>query len=276
MIIDSHAHLNHPLFDKDRDNIIKRCLTNDVWVINIGTNIETSKEVVAIAEENRNIFAAVGLHPMNLKTGVLRKKYEEENEDKMEDGFDYDSYKKIANSDKVVAIGEIGLDYYWKPKTTERKRIFKEKQKNLLLKQLKLAKELDLAVVFHCRMANGDLIELFKDSDLKPKRAVIHSFVGTSSDLKEYLKLGFYIGFNGIIFKTLEGINFNKIIQETPLDRILIETDSPYLTPPGLGISRNEPVFVKSVLKKISEIKNIDLHELSQITSKNTKKLFKI
>lgn len=276
MIIDSHAHLNHPLFDKDRENVIKRCLTNDVWVVNIGTNIETSKEVVVLAEENRNIFAVVGLHPMNLKTGVLRKKYEEANEDKMEDGFDYDSYKKIANSDKVIAIGEIGLDYYWKPKTAERKRIFKEKQKNLLLEQLKLAKELDLAVVFHCRMANADLIELLKDNQLKPERAVIHSFVGTLSDLKEYLKLGFHIGFNGIIFKTIEGINFDKIIQETPLDRILIETDSPYLSPPETGIERNEPIFVKQILKKIAETRKADISELSKIITENTRKFFKI
>ena len=277
MIIDTHAHLNHPLFDEDRESVIKRSLINDVWVINIGTNIKTSKKVVSLAEENRNLFAVVGLHPMNLETGVLREKYKKSNEDEMEDMFDYEEYKKIASSEKVVAIGEIGLDYYWKPKTTERKKIFKEKQKELLLQQLKLAKELDLPVVFHCRMANEDLIELLKSNPLlKPNNAVMHSFVGNLKELKQYLDFGFYIGFNGIIFKKLEGINFNEIVENTPLDRILLETDCPYLSPPESGIGRNEPIFVKHILKKIVDIKKSNIAELSKITTENAKKLFKI
>ena len=277
MIIDTHAHLNHPLFNKDRENVIKRCLINDVWVINVGTNIKTSKEVIVLAEENRNFFAVVGLHPMNLETGVLREKYKETNKEKMESVFNYEEYKKIASSEEVVAIGEIGLDYYWKPKTTKRKQVFKEKQKELLLQQLKLAKELSLPVVFHCRMASHDLIELLKNnSSLRPKNAVMHSFVGGLKELKQYLDFGFHIGFNGIIFKRLEGINFDEIIKNTPLDRILLETDCPYLVPPESGMKRNEPILVKHVLKKVSEIKKIDMHELSQIIAENSKKLFKI
>jgi len=277
MIIDTHAHLNHPLFNEDREGVIKRCSINDVWVVNVGTNIKTSKEVVALAEENRNFFAVVGLHPMNFETGVLREKYKEANEEKIEKFFDYEEYKKIAVSEKVVAIGEIGLDYYWKPKTTQRKQIFKEKQKELLLEQLKLAKELSLPVVFHCRMANHDLIELLKNNSLlRPKNAVIHSFIGSLEELKQYLDFGFHIGFNGIIFKSLEGIDFNEIIKNTPLNRILLETDCPYLSPPESGMKRNEPIFIKHVLNKISEIKEIGMHELSQDMVENTKKLFKI
>ena len=277
MIIDTHAHLNHPVFDKDRENVIKRCLTNDVWVINVGTNIKTSEEVVILAEENRNIFAVIGLHPINLETGVLREKYKELNEEKTESIFNYEGYKKIAGSEKVVAIGEIGLDYYWKPKTIKRKQVFKEKQKELLLQQLKLAKELELPVVFHCRMASHDLIELLKNnSSLRPKNAVMHSFVGNLEELKQYLDFGFHIGFNGIIFKSLEGINFNEIIKNIPLDKILLETDCPYLSPPESGMKRNEPIFVKHTLKKIAKVKKIDVHKLSKIIVENTKKLFKI
>ena len=277
MIIDTHAHLNHPLFDKDRENVIKRCSTNDVWTINVGTNLKSSREVVSLAEENRNLFAVIGLHPMNLETGVLSKKYKEANEEKMESVFNYDKYKKIARSKSVVAIGEIGLDYYWKPKTTKRKQIFKDKQKELLLQQLRLAKELKLPVVFHCRMANGDLIELLKNNPLlSPKNAVMHSFVGSLEDLNNFLSFGFHIGFNGIIFKNLEGVNFNEIIKNTPLDRILLETDCPYLTPPETGMKRNEPVFIKHVLKKIAEVKEVDIHELSKLITKNAKQLFKI
>ena len=277
MIIDTHAHLNHSLFNKDRKNVIERCLINDVWVINVGTNIKTSKEAVFLAEENKNFFATIGLHPMNLEIEVLREKYKELNEEEMENTFDYEEYKKIASSEKVVAIGEIGLDYYWKPKTTKRKQIFKEKQKELLLQQLKLAKELGLPVVFHCRMANDDLIELLKsNSSLIPKNAVMHSFVGSLKELKQYLDFGFYIGFNGIIFKSLEGINFNEIIKNTPLDRILLETDCPYLSPPESGMKRNEPIFVKQILKKVAETRKMDAHELSKIIIENAKKLFKI
>ena len=277
MIIDTHAHINHPLFDSDRENVIKRCATNDVWIINVGTNLKTSKEVVSLAEENRNLFAVIGLHPMNLETGVLSKKYKESNEEKMESVFSYKKYKALARSKKVVAIGEIGLDYYWKPKTTKRKQIFKEKQKKLLLQQLKLAKELKLPVVFHCRMANKDLIELLKENPLlSPKNAVMHSFVGSLEDLKQFLSFGFHIGFSGIIFKNLEGINFNEIITNTPLDKILLETDCPYLCPPETGMKRNEPVFVKHVLKKIAEVKKVDIHELSKLITNNVKQLFKI
>ena len=275
MIIDTHAHLNHLLFNDDRESVIKRCLMNNISVINVGTNFQTSKEVISLAQENRDLYATIGLHPMNLKMDILSKKYIDSNEDKMED-FDYEAYKEIANAKEVVAIGEIGLDYYWKPKTTYKKQIFKEKQKELLLKQLKLAQELDLPVIFHCRMANQDLIQILKNSQFTPKKAVIHSFVGTLDELKEYLNLGFYIGFNAIIFKELEGINFNQIIRNTSLNRILVETDSPYLSPPDTGIKRNEPIFIKHTLKKITEIKNLDLHELSEQTTQNAKQLFNI
>ncbi len=277
MIIDTHAHLNHPLFNKDRQNVIKRCSTNDVWVINVGTNIKTSKEVVILAEENRNLFAVIGLHPINLETGVLKEKYKKLNEEKIESIFNYEEYKKIADSEKVIAIGEIGLDYYWKPKTTKRKQVFKEKQKELLLQQLKLAKELKLPVVFHCRMASHDLIELLKNnSSLRPENAVMHSFVGNLEELKQYLDFGFHIGFNGIIFKSLEGINFNEIIKNTPLDKILLETDCPYLSPPESGMKRNEPILVKHILREIAKIKKIETHKLSKIIVENSKKLFKI
>jgi TatD DNase family protein len=276
MKIDTHAHLNHPLFSGDRKKIIQKCLDENFYVINIGTNLQSSKEVVELTS-NKNFFATVGLHPQNLKTGVLRKKIEEKNSEKIENEFGYEEYKKLAKNKKVVAIGEIGLDYYWKPKTTKRKKVFKKKQKDLLLKQLKLAKELDLSVVFHCRMANQDLIKLLKNNlELKPSKAVMHCFVGTEEELMSFLKLGFYIGFNGIIFKKLNNINFKKIVQKTPLQRILVETDCPFLTPPQEGEKRNEPFFVKYVLEKIAEIKNIESKKILKTTFENAQKMFKI
>lgn len=276
MIIDTHAHLNHPLFKKDRKKVIERCLDNDLRVINVGTNLESSQEVINLSKKE-GLFAAVGLHPMNLKTGVLRKKYLERNKEKMEEDFNYNKYKKLAKYEGVVAIGEIGLDYYWKPKTTRKKKIYKDGQKELLLKQLKLAKKLDLPVIFHCRMANNDLIKLLKENpDLRPDKAVMHCFVGNLEELKEYLNFGFHIGFNGIIFKTLEGIDFKEIIKNTPLSRMLIETDCPFLSPPESEEKRNEPIFVKYVLKELSKVKEVDLDKLTTQTTQNAKKLFNI
>ena len=245
MLVDTHSHLNFPAFDKDRNEIIKKCLESEIWVINVGTNFETSKKAVEITTKyEKGVYASIGLHPIDLDTGLIKIKTDEKEGSHFEKKFDYEKYKNLAKSEKVVAIGEIGLDYYWKPKTKRKLELFKEKQKDLLLKELELAKELNLPphqkfgsgglpVIFHCRMAHQDLIEIlnfqFSISNFQI-RGVMHGFVGTIDQLKEYLKMGFYIGFNGIIFKKIEGINFEENIKNTPLDRILIETDCPYLT----------------------------------------------
>ena len=149
-------------------------------------------------------------------------------------------------------------------------------RKEALSQQLKLAKELDLAVILHCRMGHKDLIDFLKENlEIKPERAVAHAFVGSLEELQGYLDFGFSIGFNGIIFKTIEGINFEESIRETPLDRILVETDCPYLTPPPIE-GRNEPLYIKHVVGKIAQIKNISYEEVAKITTENAKKLFKI
>jgi len=276
MLIDTHAHLNFLAFDKDREKIIKKCLENDIWMINIGTNYETSKKAVKIAENYpQGVFASVGLHPINLDTGLVKVKFDEREGSYLEKEFDFKKYKKLAKSKKVVAIGEIGLDYYWKPKTTKKKELFKEKQKDLLLKQLKLAQELKLPVIFHCRMAHQDLIEFLSENpETRPKRAVAHGFVGNLQELQKYLDFRFYIGFNGIIFKKIEGIDFEENIKITPLERILIETDCPYLAPPDFPEERNTPLGIKFVAEKIAQIKNVNFDKIAKTTTQNAKTLF--
>ncbi len=278
MLIDTHAHLNFKAFEKDRKKVIKRCLKNDVWVINVGTNFETSKKAVEIAKSSeKGIFAAIGLHPINLDTGLVKRKIDKLEGESFEKEFDYESYKRLAGFEKVIAIGEVGLDYYWKPKTTRKKELFKQKQKELLLKELSLAKELNLPVIFHCRMAHQDLIEfLLENPMVRPKKAVAHSFVGGLNELENFLNFGFYIGFTGIIFKQIEGINFKELIKKTPLDKLLIETDCPYLVPTGLKAERNEPIFVKYIAKAIADIKKVSLDRLAEITTENARKLFNI
>jgi len=278
MLIDSHAHLNFNAFNKDRASVIEKCLKNDVWMINIGTNFVSSQKAVEIAKDYpEGIFATVGLHPINLDTGLVKIKIDTLEPKSFEKEFDYKKYRKLAKSEKVVAIGEIGLDYYWKPKTTKKKELFKQKQKELLVEELKLAKELTLPVIFHCRMAHQDLVEFLKDNPtMKPERAVAHGFVGNTDELQGYLDFGFYIGFNGIIFKQIEGIDFEANIKKTPLDRMLVETDCPYLTPPQKENQRNIPLFVKYVVERIAKIKETSVDEVERVTTDNAKKLFKL
>jgi len=278
MLIDTHAHLNFNAYKGDAEEVIRRSLDADVWMINIGTKYDTSKKAVEIAQRySEGVYAAVGLHPLHLNAGLVKIKQDKEEIafNSREESFDTEIYKDLAKSEKVVAIGEIGLDYYWKPKTKRKLELFKEKQKEELLKQLRLAKELNLPVILHCRMAHQDLIEFLSNNpEIKPEKAVAHGFVGTSEELQKYLDLGFYIGYNGIIFKNIEGINFEESIKKTPLDRILIETDCPYLTPLPIE-GRNEPLYVKYVAEQIAKIKNIGYGKISKITTENAKKLFK-
>jgi len=287
MLIDTHAHLNFSAFKDDVDEVIKRALDNNVWMINVSSKYETSKKAVEIAERYREgVYATIGLHPIYLETGLVKIKNDKEEIEvkRKEEGFDYEKYKSLAKSPKVVAIGEIGLDYYYKPKTKRKLELFKEKQRTVFCQQLNLAKELDLPVIFHCRMAHQDLIEILTHLQNSNKftmvnslpSGVIHCFTGTWEQAKKYLKMGLYLSFNGLIFKNIEGISvFDEIIKKTPLEKILIETDCPYLTPPPME-DRNEPIYLKYIAQKIAEIKNIDYEKIAQITSQNAKNLFKI
>jgi TatD DNase family protein len=242
MIIDSHAHLNFKLFQEDQKEVIERCLANQVWMINVGSQLETSQEAVKIAQEyNQGVYASVGLHPIHA-----------------DQEFDY---KKTASQDKVVAIGETGLDYYYQS-------VAKEKQKKVFLEQLEVSLELNKPVVLHCRKAHRELLDIIKSFDL---RGVIHCFTGSWSEAQKYLDLGLKIGFTGIIFK----LNLKEVIEKVPLDGILVETDCPYLSPPGRP-ERNEPLFVEDIIKEIARIKKISYQEVKEKTVFNTRELFKI
>lgn len=245
MLIDTHAHLNFRDFKDDAADVARRSLAGGVWMINVGSQYSTSKRAVEMAEKYpEGVYAAIGLHPIHVQ-----------------DGFEYEKYKKLAESKKVVAIGEIGLDY------KSEYLPFKEKQKEVFLNQFNLAKELNLPVILHCRMAHDDLL-----ASLEKWRGMVHCFTGTLEQAEKYLEMGLYLGFNGIIFK----LNLDEIIKKTPLDRILLETDCPYLTPPQEKNHRNEPIFAKYVAEKIAEIKNLSYNKIVEMTTKNARDLFKI
>lgn len=263
LIIDSHAHLNFEVFNNDFKQVIEKSLKNNVWIINIGSQYETSKKAVNIScSYNQGVFACVGLHPIHTINNFNK------NKENKQEFFNYQDYKQLALSKKVVAIGETGLDYYYKPKNRNKKEVFKQQQKEVFKQHLKLAKELKLPVILHCRMAHQDLIDILKKEKIK---GVMHCFTGNWQEAEQYLKMGLYIGFTGIIFK----IDLSDVISKTPLNRILIETDCPYLSPYNKD-ERNEPLNVKQVALEIARIKKIDYEQVRQNSVDNTKKLFNI
>jgi len=261
MLIDTHSHLSFKAYDNDRDEVLKRCQQEGLVCIDVGTSYETSVNVVALAEKNENVYSAIGLHPIHVG----------------DEKFDTEKYKKLAKSKKIVAIGEIGLDNKY-PNSN---------QKEIFIKQLDLAIELDLPVIIHCRMAFADLYEILTlrhGSGQGKNRGVIHCFTGTLEEAEKFMALGFYLGINGIIFK----FNIDEVIKKAFLDKLLLETDCPYLTPKNVeverpafapvsyGVARNEPIFVKHVAQKIADLKGISFDEVASATTQNAKKLFKI
>lgn len=283
-IIDSHAHLNFKAFEDDLEEVIERTLEGGVWVVNVGSQYETSKKAVEIAQKyEEGMYASIGMHPLHASKGLMKSRDDEESTENKEEDFDYNKYRELIvcpNTKNqvrknIVAIGETGLDYYYKPKTKSRLSEFKEKQKQVFISNLKLAKEFNLPVILHCRMAHGDLIEtlksFYKGQELISPRGVIHCFTGNWEEAQEYLKLGFFIGFTGIIFK----MDLREVIKNVPMDKILAETDCPYLLPPKRE-GRNEPLFVKDVIEEIARIKECSVELLSKVTAENARRLFRI
>ena len=274
MIIDTHSHLQFHAFKEDRDEVIRKTLAQDIWMINVGTKFQTSREAVLLAQKcDTGVYAAMGLHPMYAGVEFIKLKHDASEEEQLvlETDFDKEKYRELAKSKKVVAIGEIGLDYYYKPKTAAKLAEFKEKQKQVFLQQLDLAQELKLPVILHCRMAHDDVIAILESR--KPgKGGVIHCFTGTLEQAQKYIALGFCIGINGIIFK----FDIDNVIKTISLENILVETDCPYLTPPMAESKRNEPVFMKYTIEKIADLKGVNFQEVCEKTTQNAQKFFNI
>ncbi|KPU27497.1 hydrolase TatD [Caloranaerobacter sp. TR13] len=254
MLIDSHAHLDDKRFDKDRDKIIKSLKNNDIWVvINPGADLASSIKAVALAQQYENIYAAVGIHPHDAKT--------------MDDDT-IEVLKSLLKKDKVIAVGEIGLDYHYdfSPRDIQRKW-FRE--------QIKLAKEFNLPIIVHDREAHKDVYDILKEEQDGTLTGVLHCFSGSVEMAKEYIKMGFYISFAGpVTFKNAK--TAKEVVKAIDINRILIETDSPYLTPHPHRGKRNEPLYVRYVAAMIAELKDITVEEVARITTENTKRLFNI
>lgn len=261
-MIDSHAHLNFNAFKDDWRAVLQRCFDNGITeMINIGSNYKTSERAIRIAKEYLNCFAAIGLHPIHVQ----------------DEKFEIEKYKKLIEENKgfVKAIGETGLDYFHQPAD-------KELEKKVFFEHLLLAKEFNLPVILHCRGEVNNPLQAYQDllsvigSLTFVLSGTIHCFSANWQIAQKFLDLGFYIGLTGIVTYKNCGQDLLEVVEKTPLEKILIETDSPYLTPEPHRGERCEPWYVKFTAQKIAEIKKISLEEVIGQTTQNAKKLFRI
>lgn len=297
MLIDTHAHVNFKAFENDAKEVLQRALDAGVWVVNVGTQLDTSKQCVELANQfTEGVYAVVGLHPVHTYSQHLDE--EETHFLTREEKFHSPDYRTICQNSKVVGIGECGLDYFRLPLDElgtsadglSLHQQIKEKQKAAFRAQIQLAKELNKALVIHSRPAKDneelfdDLIKILDEEGVSGSnvngqksnvRFEVHSFTGSPAALQKFLDRGAYVSFNGIITFDKTG-NMASLVKLAPLDRIILETDCPYLTPvPNRG-KRNEPSFVKFVAEKVALIKNLSVDEIAEATTKNAKNLFKL
>ena len=255
-LFDSHSHYNDEKFDNDRDNIIEETLASGVFnFIVAGYNIEGSIKALEISKKYKEVYATAGISPNDVED--IKYKVDES----------ILKIEEIAKNKKVVAIGEIGLDYYWNKEN-------KDLQKEVFIKQIELANKLDLPIVIHTRDAFVDTIEILKQNNVN-RKGIFHCCPLNQELVKEAVKLGYYISLSGVItFKNAK--NVKDILELIPDDKLLIETDSPYLSPEPLRGTRNNSMNVKYVAGKIAEIKNKELEEIADLTNKNAKRIFNI
>jgi len=269
--IDCHCHLNFAAYDEDRGDVIARARENEIGIINVGTQVDTSRSALKLAQNNEEMFAIVGLHPIHTnKSHHDEDEFGQENKEFTSHGevFDYDVYRTFARDEKVVGIGECGLDYFRLEEDT------KQKQIEAFEKQIELANEVQKPLMLHIRPGKGG--EAYKDAleILKVKTKVrgnSHFFAGTIEEVRAFLDLGFTMSFTGVITFTHD---YDELVKYVPLDMMLSETDSPYVTPASHRGKRNEPLFVTEVVKRIAEIKRKPLEEVRKQLLKNTRGLF--
>ena len=261
-LFDSHCHLDDERFEEDREEIIEKIKESGVTkLVSAGYSIEGSRKGVELSKKYEFIYTTCGLSPNDIP----------QTEEEL--WKDIDKIKKLVKENleykKIVAIGEIGLDYYWE-KDNERREL----QKKAFVKQIELANDFDLPIVIHTRDAVMDTIEILKKNKVN-KKGVFHCCPLNRELVKEALKLDFYISFAGpVTFKNSK--NANEIIKMVPNDKILIETDSPYLSPEPLRGKRNDPRNVKYIAQKIAEVKELSINEVAEFTNQNAKRVFLI
>jgi TatD DNase family protein len=270
MLIDSHTHLNFQAYDDDLAEVIDRCQQAEMALINVGAALDSSKKAVILANDHKNFYASIGLHPIHV----------------FDEDFQEEDYQKLIddNGDKIVAMGESGLDYFHFDQVESKYGVdfaaMQKKQKNIFERHIALAKKNNLALIVHGRNDKENKLSVYQDihdilQEQKVERAVVHCFGGSLEESKLIVDLGLYLGFTGIVTFDKTGV-LEEIVNMMPLDKILIETDAPYLTPVPFRGKRNEPIHVQHVAEKIAEIRKMSVEEVIKITGENAKKLFNL
>lgn len=280
MMIDTHCHVQFKAFNDDRDAVIARCKEKGMILNVVGTQKRTSELAVRLAEAHEDMYASIGLHPIQeYKTKVI-----EEDTEFLSRGEDFDAafYDQLAASSKVIAIGETGLDRFHVPKNEKTEDVM-ETQKRIFLEHYALAQKHDLPLVIHVREAHEDMISLlkFKTQNTTSKiQGVIHCYTGNWEYAQEYLDFGLYLGFTGVVTfppkKTdpKPQLELLEVLEKMPIERMVVETDSPYLAPQAYRGKRSEPWMVEETIKKIAEIRGMKESDLAERIAENTKQLF--
>ena len=248
-LIDSHAHLDDRAYKQDRAAVIAHAFAEGIGVITIGADLRSSREAVGLAERHRRIWATVGVHPHGAKHV---------------DASTLEELERLAKRDVVVAIGEIGLDYY-------RDLSPRDVQGRIFRQQLDLARRIGLPVCLHNRESTDDLLAILRDTGAE-HRGVVHSFLGNAELAREFLDLGLHLGIGGPVTFP-KNAALREAVNAVPLDRILLETDCPYLTPVPYRGRRNEPSYVAHVAEGVAEVKGISVDDVCRRTTENTVRL---
>ncbi|MDI9509359.1 MAG: TatD family hydrolase [Bacillota bacterium] len=252
MIFETHAHYEDRAFDDDREDLLNSLSKNNIeYVVNVSSAIETVKQSIDLAESYEYIYASVGIHPQETKSM---------DEDKLL------WLKEMAKHKKVVAIGEIGLDYYWD--TTDPKT-----QKLWFEKQMDMAKDLAKPLVIHSRDAANDTFNMIKDAKVEDIGGVMHCFGYGVEQARRYLNMGFYLGIGGVVTFT-NGRKLKEVVSYAPIDQLVVETDCPYLSPVPYRGKRNSSLYLPYILKEIATIKDMDYDTVVKITNENAKNLY--
>ena len=270
-LVDSHAHVQFPAYDQDREVVTGRALKASIGVVNVGTQYSTSEGAVWLAEQYADgVWATVGFHPNHADRDSHHDPWELH--EKRQEVFDYKKFRELADHPKVVAIGECGLDYY---RIRNPESGIMERQREVFQQQIELAREVKKPLVIHCRQAFPDLIKILDSrfQILNSSTGVVHFFSGTWEDAQKLLDLGFYLSFGGVITFARD---YDGVVKDVPLERLLVETDAPYVSPVPYRGKRNEPAYIVETVKKIAELRQIPYDEIMRVTTGNARRLFRL
>ncbi|MGG1249003.1 TatD family hydrolase [Bacillus spizizenii] len=254
MLFDTHAHLNAEQYDTDLEEVIERAKAEKVErIVVVGFDRPTIIRAMEMIEQYDFMYAAIGWHPVDAI-------------DMTEEDLEW--IRELSAHEKVVAIGEMGLDYHWDKSP-------KDVQKEVFRKQIALAKEVNLPIIIHNRDATEDVVTILKEEGAEAVGGIMHCFTGSAEVARECMKMNFYLSFGGpVTFKNAK--KPKEVVKEIPNDRLLIETDCPFLTPHPFRGKRNEPSYVKYVAEQIAELKGMTFEEIASVTTENAKRLFRI